>query len=498
MAFRPRPPAGLPAWADPLRADLEAMAVRLTASLKPWSGPRRVHTPEGFGYVKGQLATAAIQAAIDAASARGGGTVRLKRGDYVSGTLTLRDNIRLDIAKGARLLGSLDLKDWPEHVAKRRTVQDTNMGMNQSLIFAEGCRNIALSGGGEINGRGDQFHGDETIHGTPGRPFLLRIIACADIHVSGLSLIDSPCWMQNYLNCDNLLIEDLTVVNQANWNNDGCDIDGCRNVIVRRLQLQFRRRRHVLQGRGPGADRERTGRGLHLRQSVQRAETRHRLAVCVPQRAGAAAETWRRHRRHAPFQAGRRHFRHFVGNRRRAARPRTSWPPTSPSPTPEARCSSGSTTAAASSPTSRKPPAGTLRRIVFDRISGRDNGPRGSFFTGIPARRIADIVLRDIDLHQQAATTSALDQAAIPELYNVYPDAEMLKDYGNLAPAYGLWARHVENLSLINVRFTPDGCPIRAPWCWPTWTWRDYARDKDATSESYLFSFPRLRGRWHA
>ena len=129
-------PDGLPGWIDPLRRDLEAMAGRLTAMLKPWSGPQRVFTPEAYGHVAGAaLSTKAIQAAIDAAAQAGGGVARLAQGDYVSGTLDMRSGVKLDIAGGARLLGSLNLADWPERIAKRRTVQDTNMGMNQSLIY---------------------------------------------------------------------------------------------------------------------------------------------------------------------------------------------------------------------------------------------------------------------------------------------------------------------------------------------------------------------------
>ncbi len=146
----------MPAWATKLETDLERMARDLTARLKPWAGPALVVRPEDYGYNAGgsQIATSAIQAAIDAAAARGGGTVRLSQGDYVSGTLDLRSNIRLEIAKDARLLASLDLKDYPQRIAKRPTVMDSNMGMNQSLLFAEGCTNISLSGEGRIDGRG--------------------------------------------------------------------------------------------------------------------------------------------------------------------------------------------------------------------------------------------------------------------------------------------------------------------------------------------------------
>ena len=57
---------------------------------------------------------------------------------------------------------------------------DSNMGMNQSLIYAEGCTNVGLCGEGMIDGRGTKanFPGLETIGATPGRPFLIRIIDC--------------------------------------------------------------------------------------------------------------------------------------------------------------------------------------------------------------------------------------------------------------------------------------------------------------------------------
>jgi polygalacturonase len=53
------------------------------------------------------------------------------------------------------------------------------------------------------------------------------------VHVTGLHLRDAACWVQNYLNCEDLPIEHLRVENQANFNNDGLDSDGCRRVVVR-------------------------------------------------------------------------------------------------------------------------------------------------------------------------------------------------------------------------------------------------------------------------
>jgi hypothetical protein len=124
----------LPDWATQLQADLERMARDLNARVQPWQGPPLVVQPEDFGHRPGQRqpATRAIQTAIDSVARRGGGTVRLARGEYVSGTIDFRSNVA-----------------------------------------------------------------------------------------------------QNYLNCEGLLIERLHIENQANFNNDGLDIDGCRRVIVR-------------------------------------------------------------------------------------------------------------------------------------------------------------------------------------------------------------------------------------------------------------------------
>ena len=227
-----------PRWCGELEQAMEQMARDLLRDVRGWDGPETVFTPEAFGYVPGEMATVPIQRAVDAASEHGG-VVLLAQGDYVSGTVVMRSGVCLEIRAGARLLGSTDLRDYPEHRARRLTVQDTSMGMHQSLIFAEGCSHICLRGGGIIDGRGNpgSFPGEETAQGTPGRPFLLRMIDCRHVHIAGLTMKNASCWMQNYLNCENLLLEGLTVRNHANYNNDGMDIDGCRNVVVRHCRV---------------------------------------------------------------------------------------------------------------------------------------------------------------------------------------------------------------------------------------------------------------------
>jgi hypothetical protein len=444
-----------PTWANSLRSDLERMAKNLTARLKPWSGPALVVTPEVLGHTRGALATKAIQAAIDSAAQRGGGTVQLAEGDYVSGTLDLRSNVRLEIAKGARLLASLDLADFPERVAKRPTVMDSNMGMNQSLIFAEGCTNIALAGEGTIDGRGASFKGEETIHGTPGRPFLIRVIDCQKVHVSGLTMKDSPCWMQNYLNCDDLLVEGLNVENQANFNNDGLDIDGCRNVIVRNCTISS------------GDD------SLCFKGAAQRPtenvliENCTFLSSCNALKLGTDSQSVFRNvlARHLTVGGVSAEMRHIkpVG-----ADSGISWEVVDGGTAENILATDIHIVRARSPlflriddrgrvrPGEPKPPVGTLRRVVFERITGEDNGPRGSYFIGIPAKLIEDVALRNVHLSGLPTTKPVLDEAAIPEMYGVYPDAHMLDTLGD-APAYGLWTRHLSGLTLVDVKMATTG-----------------------------------------
>ena len=63
--------------------------------------------PDGF-----TVNTVSIQAAIDFVSAHGGGKVVLDKGDYVSGSIYLKDGVTLWIDEDCSLLGSLNPFDY--------------------------------------------------------------------------------------------------------------------------------------------------------------------------------------------------------------------------------------------------------------------------------------------------------------------------------------------------------------------------------------------------
>ncbi|MHB8816895.1 MAG: glycoside hydrolase family 28 protein [Steroidobacteraceae bacterium] len=445
---------GLPPWVAPLRTDLERMARELTARLHAWHGPGLVLQPEAFGHRQGDaLSTRAIQAAIDAAALRGGGTVRLANGDYVSGTLDLRSNIRLEVVKGARLLGSVRLADYPARPAAHRTMMDVVTAVTQSLIFAQGCRNIGLGGEGLIDGRGSQrnFPGQESSTGLPGRPFLIRVLDCNGVHVQGLHLKDSAAWMQNYLNCGDLLIERIHVQNQANYNNDGLDIDGCRRVIVRDCLINSEDDGICFKG----SSRRRTEDVLVENCAIY--STSNALKFGTDSEASFRRVLARNLELGGPG-AG------MPAIKRRRAESGISWESVDGGAVEDVLASNINIVRAQSPiflrlgdrgrtfPGQRPPGPGKLRRIVFDRISGGENGPRGSYFLGMPDHPIEDVAIRDLQLKVDAARGPAPDERAVSEFQGVYPDAGMI---GELAPAYGLWTRHVRNLTLERVAFVP-------------------------------------------
>ena len=106
--------------------------------------------------------TAAIQRAIEACAAQGGGNVLFPKGTYLSGSIRLESNITLLLEQGADLLGSSDVGLYTPvgRSAENRTT---------SLIWAIGVRNIGITGPGLIDGNGRAFMSTQEPHS--GLPF---------------------------------------------------------------------------------------------------------------------------------------------------------------------------------------------------------------------------------------------------------------------------------------------------------------------------------------
>ncbi|MCC5930971.1 MAG: glycoside hydrolase family 28 protein [Cyclobacteriaceae bacterium] len=179
------------------------------------------------------LNSIAIQKAIDRAADNNGGTVYFPAGKFITGTILLKDNVELHLDRGAVLLGSPFAKDYPRQpLPKYRSLRDD--GGFYSLIYAEGANNIAITGKGTLDGQGANHTGlpNSPSGDMDGRPKNIILISCKKIEISGITLRNSAMWNQHYLNCEDLIIDNIQVYNHCNRNNDGIDIDGCRRVVL--------------------------------------------------------------------------------------------------------------------------------------------------------------------------------------------------------------------------------------------------------------------------
>jgi polygalacturonase len=162
------------------------------------------------------LNTEALQKAIDDCSRKGGDIISLPPGEYLTGTIILKDNVTLHLQKGAVISGSGDINDYPDK------------GRRKALIFAENAYNIAISGDGEINGNGSAFIQENN---APNRPTLILFFDCEKVDVNGIKMTDAGFWTFRFVRCDGVNIHHVNVEGHANWNNDGFDIES-KNVVI--------------------------------------------------------------------------------------------------------------------------------------------------------------------------------------------------------------------------------------------------------------------------
>jgi polygalacturonase len=204
-----------------------------TSCLYAQKDPAGMFNVKDFGAIGDgvTLNTSALQAAIDRCSISGG-VVVFPPGRYQTGSLELRSNVEIQVQTGAIILGSPNIADYFERIPKLKSYSDSFL--KHSLFFAEGQSNIAITGGGTIDGQGSNFKvlTKEKPARYKNRPYIIRFIECTDVTVRDVTLRNSASWMQHYLACERVTIHGIKVTNHANQNNDMIDIDGCRDVVI--------------------------------------------------------------------------------------------------------------------------------------------------------------------------------------------------------------------------------------------------------------------------
>lgn len=259
----------------------ENLPFEMTELKRPIFPDYRVSVDEFGGVPDGvTLNTEAFASAMSALASRGGGSLIVPSGIWLTGPIEFRSNVNLHLEKGAVIIFSPDYDLYP---LVRTSFEGLETYRCQSPVSGRNLENIAITGQGIINGSGEAWrplkkvkvteaHWDKVVKSggalsNPGlwfpteralrgdtlfnrgkqpataedwmsirdylRPVMVSFIECKNILLEGALFENSPGWNLHPLMCENLIIDNIVVRNPSYaQNGDGLDIESCRNVIV--------------------------------------------------------------------------------------------------------------------------------------------------------------------------------------------------------------------------------------------------------------------------
>ena len=211
----------------------------LLASAMPFLG-QTDYNVVSFG-AQGDASTddaAAIQRAIDACSAEGGGRVVLPRGHvFVAGPLELKSNIDLHLEATAVL------KAHPDERKYRQSAFGDNRGEGMMWIYANHAANISITGRGTVHGNGIAFMGkelDDSYELKPldpptfdPRPHVLTLTDVKNLLIRDVTIREGSYWTVHLIGCDGAVVEGIQLLNNLKIRNgDGIDLDHSRNIRI--------------------------------------------------------------------------------------------------------------------------------------------------------------------------------------------------------------------------------------------------------------------------
>ena len=213
--------------------------------------------------------TKAIAKAIQECSKNGGGTVLVPKGKYLSKAIHLEDNVNFHLEKDAEILFSTNPKDYYPLV--HTSFEGTEFMNYSPLVYAYQKKNVAITGEGTLNGQASKENwwpwcSSEQYgwkKGTPSqidplnrlrlvemaeknipvservfgeghylRPNFVEFFDCKNILIQGITVINAPFWVLHPIKSENVIVDGVTI-NSHGPNNDGCDPEYSKNVIIK-------------------------------------------------------------------------------------------------------------------------------------------------------------------------------------------------------------------------------------------------------------------------
>jgi len=205
--------------------------------------------------------TAAIGKAVTACAQSGGGHVVVPAGEFLTGPIHLKSNVDLHLDKDATLKFSTNFSAYlPAVFSRFESVECYNYS---PFICALGQKNVAVTGEGTLDGQATEENwlrwkgkkggtNNQTAannrlkkmaeDGVPVaqrrfgegdylRPNFIQFNRCRNVMVEGVRIRNSPMWEVNPVLCTNVIVRGVDIVSHG-ANNDGCDPESCRDVLV--------------------------------------------------------------------------------------------------------------------------------------------------------------------------------------------------------------------------------------------------------------------------
>ena len=397
------------------------------------------------------LNSVAIQKAIDECNRTGGGKVIFPAGKYLSGTIVLKDNVTLQLQKGAVILGSTDVEDY-QNLDPFADGLGTDVGW--ALLVAVDAKNIGIEGEGAIDGQGSKLKAKHilTDNRPEGqrwgrRPFLLRIVRCNGVSVKGVTLYYSAAWTSHYFHSTNVNIENVKIVSRGVAHNDGIDIDGCQHVRIKNCDINsgddalcFK----TTSSKMACSDIVVTNMKLKSSQGAIKMGTESmapfeniKISGCYIYETNNGGIKL--------LTVDGAHLRNVEISDIQMVEVKTP-----------ILIRLGSRLSVFRKGQDVQQTTGTLENVTIRNVKAKASDsaqlkpPSGILITGVPGHYITNLTLENIEIDLGGGGTVENSRVEVPEAVDKYPE---VKTFGPTIPAYGVWARHVSGLKLSNISF---------------------------------------------
>lgn len=397
------------------------------------------------------LNTLAIQKAIDECSKAGGGKVIFPQGNFLSGTIVMKDNVMIHFEKNAVLLGSTDLKDYRN---LDPFTEGLGIDVGWALLVAVDAKNVGLEGEGTIDGQGSAIKAKHILTDTRPegqrwglRPFLVRIVRCDGVKVKDVTLKYAGAWTSHYFQSRNIDIANVKIQSVGVAHNDGIGIDGCQDVTISNCDVVSGDDALVFKTTSSKmACRNIVVTGLRLKSS--------QAGIKMGTESMAAFENIKISKCHI-YETRNGGIKLLTVDGAHLRNVEISDITMDDVRTPML-FRLGSRLSVFRKNTETKQPTGTFENVLIRNVKANASAnaqlmpPTGILITGVPGHYITGLTLQDIEISLAGGGLAEHARQAVPEAIDQYPE---VKTFGPRVPAYGVWARHVKGLKLKNVKF---------------------------------------------